>query len=772
MNRGYNRRGREKNNFKWLKNCPHEIQDKIAFWSIKIYLEEDELLENLAEDFIDGYERNEKFFNPLANSEKDEKSQSKLFSFFGITKSIQKLVSPLICEYNNFDYRDKEKENFKKKILTKIENEMITILEDRANELQKKISQQKSNHSILSKNIEKIANLTNLNKEEIKILEFICCKEYYSFLKDLFEDTFKIENETAFICDFLNINSSKDYFDEDSPLVKSGLIDFHHHRSDIIINDRLIEKLNYKEADIETIFEDRVAKCQAGSLSLKDFNHLENKLNIVLPYLKNAIANCEKGVNVFFYGVPGTGKTELAKAIATKLKTELFEVSSNKEKYFNKNGRASRLTYYKNAQALFSHKKNLLMFDEVEDIFGEIRYYKGYFNKTLENNPIPTIWISNSIHIDPAFIRRFDLVFEIGIPPRTKRKEILQKFSKNFISEEVIQKISANQKIAPALVSRAAKVVKSIEKQQKENSITLPEKKYLEKNKKISLEKSSLKKNYTKQHKEDKEKIISKRNENFEFILNNTLKAQGHKSFSFVDLPKSYSLDFINCDKDLKKILVGIKKSQNARICLYGPTGTGKSAYGKYIAKQLDKNFIIKKVSDLQSMWLGETEKNIANAFEQATEEKAVLIFDEVDSFLGSREKAQRSWELSQVNEMLVQMENFNGIFIATTNLMANLDKASLRRFDLKMKFDFLKPCQSWQLFNKECILLKIKITNQKKLKQKINNLEFLTPGDFAAVLRQNTFNAIENSLDFIERLADEVKVKGFGDENLKDYVL
>ncbi|SFV60837.1 ATPase, AAA family [hydrothermal vent metagenome] len=91
-------------------------------------------------------------------------------------------------------------------------------------------------------------------------------------------------------------------------------------------------------------------------------------------------------------------------------------------------------------------------------------------------------------------------------------------------------------------------------------------------------------------------------------------------------------------------------------------------------------------------MWVGGTEKNIANAFREAKEEKAVLVFDEVDSFLADRTGAKQSWEVTQVNEMLVQMENFDGIFIATTNLMDNLDRASLRRFDLKLEFSYLKP--------------------------------------------------------------------------------
>lgn len=90
-------------------------------------------------------------------------------------------------------------------------------------------------------------------------------------------------------------------------------------------------------------------------------------------------------------------------------------------------------------------------------------------------------------------------------------------------------------------------------------------------------------------------------------------------------------------------------------------------------------------------MWVGGTEQNIANAFREAAREKAVLLIDDVDGFLLDRRTASHSWEITGVNEMLTQMETFDGVFIASTNLVDNLDQATLRRFDLKAKLDFLQ---------------------------------------------------------------------------------
>jgi len=225
-------------------------------------------------------------------------------------------------------------------------------------------------------------------------------------------------------------------------------------------------------------------------------------------------------------------------------------------------------------------------------------------------------------------------------------------------------------------------------------------------------------------------------------------------------LPKSYDPRFINTDTDLRSLAKGIKSNPNARLCLYGVPGTGKSAFGKWIADYTDKPFLLKKGSDLISKWLGDTEKNIANAFAQAREEGAILIFDEVDSFLQERRSAQRSWEVTQVNEMLVQMENFNGIFIATTNLMSGLDQASLRRFDLKLEFGYLAAKQAWKLFCKECAVLGIDTTKSSSLKKQIKLLKQLAPGDFAAVRRQHKFHPIPSAEVFLARLAEEISIK------------
>ncbi len=98
---------------------------------------------------------------------------------------------------------------------------------------------------------------------------------------------------------------------------------------------------------------------------------------------------------------------------------------------------------------------------------------------------------------------------------------------------------------------------------------------------------------------------------------------------------------------------------------------------------------------------MGGTEQNIACAFAEAREAQAFLVFDEADSLLLERANAVRSWEISQVNEMLTWMEQHPLPFACTTNLADRLDRASLRRFLVKVRFEWLTPAQARLAFRR-----------------------------------------------------------------------
>lgn len=207
----------------------------------------------------------------------------------------------------------------------------------------------------------------------------------------------------------------------------------------------------------------------------------------------------------------------------------------------------------------------------------------------------------------------------------------------------------------------------------------------------------------------------------------------------------------------MQQLVKQLLNFSEARICLYGPPGTGKTAFAQHVAKSLGKVAMVKRASDIFSAFLGETEKNMAHFFALAKEQKAVLILDEADSFLRSRQLAKNSWEIIAINEMLTQLENFDGLFFANTNLMDQLDEASLRRFDCKIKFDYLKPEQIFKLMQQTCQLLGI--TELVSLTH-LEKLQHLTAGDFATIIRQSRLSPIDSVVELVQRLLAEVKVK------------
>lgn len=254
-----------------------------------------------------------------------------------------------------------------------------------------------------------------------------------------------------------------------------------------------------------------------------------------------------------------------------------------------------------------------------------------------------------------------------------------------------------------------------------------------------------------------------------EDLLDNTLLAQGHAALSRYAAnarPSLYAPELVNADISLSELAAGLGRHPQARLCLYGPPGTGKTAFAGWLAEQLGKPLHSKRVSDLVAPYAGQTEQNLAEAFRRAEDEGAVLLLDEVDSFLQDRTKARAQWEVTAVNEMLTQMERFSGLFIASTNLMDNLDEASLRRFDSKIHFGYLQPHQCRALLRAHLKELNLADSGQVA-EQRVATLNRLAPGDFAAVRRRACFKPLASAGDFVEALGREIALKKGGPQRL-----
>ena len=241
---------------------------------------------------------------------------------------------------------------------------------------------------------------------------------------------------------------------------------------------------------------------------------------------------------------------------------------------------------------------------------------------------------------------------------------------------------------------------------------------------------------------------------------------------------KDYSLDGLNIkgkvklDKMVKAVRNYLDTDFNEasddkprmNILLYGAPGTGKSEFCKYLGKVLDRKVLAVKGSDLLSKWIGGSEQNIARAFRRAEAERAILFFDEVDGLVQSREMAEKSWQVSQVNELLQQMENFDGVMVAATNFCKNLDPAIMRRFTFKMEFDYLDD-EGKRLFFER--MFKTRLTEEEFAELK--TLQNLAPGDFRTVRQEQFYLADEQTnWDRIEALKEECAVKKDGNKTAR----
>lgn len=507
----------------------------------------------------------------------------------------------------------------------------------------------------------------------------------------------------------------------------------------------LLDILLLENETSETVLNQFFKLSKPGTLQLSDYAHLQNDLDIILPYLHAALETRQTGINLLIQCCADHGKIELVKLLAQSLGATLFEVrrSANEGIDFVDHDRfaACKLTQHWLSK---QSKPSLILFDQGEDVFpgrpssqsfmdedddnNTNRIDKAWLDQQLENNPVPVIWIVNKArNIDPVYLRRFDYSLKIDKAPITLRSQQINQATQDLnISTEWREQLAKHPDFSLGQIAKAAAVASLSQKRSQASA---------------------------------------------EVIMHQVLNASHRLLKKTPGLSPSagstgYDLMFTNTNIKLPELLAGLHRTPRGNFCFYGASGTGKTAFASHLAEQLGLPLLIKRASDIMDKYVGQSERNIARMFDQARRQGAILLLDEADSLLGDRRNARQNWEVSQVNEMLTQMERFNGIFICTTNLMDRLDSASLRRFDFKVKFDYLHAEQRWALFQQESQRLGAELPKDSEalqgLKQQIQRLTKLTPGDFAVLNRQATLLGTPLALDsMISVLEQECLAKG-----------
>ncbi|MBZ9610823.1 AAA family ATPase [Rheinheimera maricola] len=561
----------------------------------------------------------------------------------------------------------------------------------------------------LETNIQQFGQLFGLTALEVSIFRFVLiarswrlvfsdvrASRYYATSNDVFElvahcinanaddvEMALMPSSTLALCNLVTMERGSDLAD--------------HFRS-----LRVFDKLFANDCNPNDLLQKFSHTAEAPELNATDFPYLADAVQLMQRLLSYALSNRQTGVNFLLYGPPGTGKTELAKWLGHQVGRHVMGVSAFSG--VDVHGAKSRLNALLMCQRLYAASGDrVLIFDEADDVLpsqvgiavGNTDALKMAINQLLETNATPCIWICNSIrHFDSAQLRRFSQIIHVETPPQAVRQNIAERYlADTGVSKAYISALAYDEQISPALLAQLAKG-------------------------NAALSNSSL---------PDKER-------DFDLLLNPLLQARlgrRRKVTGQAEINPAY----YNTSVCMAELARQFKHTPDIRLCLYGPPGTGKTSYAAFLAQQAQKPLLKKNASELLGSFVGETEKAIADAFAEAQHSGAILLLDEVDSFLGKRQQAERHWQKTMTNELLAQLDQYQGALVCTTNFIELLDPAAVRRFDLKIQLDYLTAEQAWQLFCELTQMLSMP-PPLTVIQQQLTALK-LTPADFAIVKRQ-----------------------------------
>jgi SpoVK/Ycf46/Vps4 family AAA+-type ATPase len=473
-----------------------------------------------------------------------------------------------------------------------------------------------------------------------------------------------------------------------------------------------------------------------------DWPHLEKPQTLLRAALVAALERKAPGINVLLHGVPGTGKTEFARALLADIGATAFAVDHG-DKHGEEASRNDRLASLQLSQTFAGeHQGAVLVLDEAEDIFQSDYQHpfarlfskssesKAWMNHLLETNPHPVIWISNQVrHLDPAYLRRFALCLEFPKTPYAMRRRIAgQELAAVGCSPETVDAIAASESMTPALIDSAVRFA--------------------------SLSKSS-----------GLGPDVAVRT-----VVDEHVKASGHSAPPLS--PKRatrFDLRYLQVEGNVtpERVMSALRTDTATNLVFCGPPGTGKTQFAAEIASQLGRHLVVRTASDINTMWYGESERNVASMFRECDPKSELLFLDEAEILLGSREASSHRADRAVTAEFLRWMEVFEGIFVCATNRVADFDAALMRRFMFRLEFKPLDHRQRQELYA-ELVSGWVPAEAEHfpeldtETATRLRALELLTPGDFANVAKRMRHLGLPTS-SWMEELEAEHAAKGQG---------
>lgn len=462
-----------------------------------------------------------------------------------------------------------------------------------------------------------------------------------------------------------------------------------------------------------------VGRCAKSALDARDIAWMREDVDDLVAILQAALARNAHGINILLHGDPGVGKTELAKLLGARAGGSVFLAGESNEDGHAAVSSLERLQQLQFANLLLDRRPGaVLLFDEAEDVFfgswsDAARPSKVQINRLLEENRVPTLWTSNRIHaMDEAHLRRFSAIVHMKAAPVAVRREQIARQARRKgvrLSNATLDTLSRVQGVSPGIIDSASRVAN----------------------------------------------LVGGDESQFTRTVNRLVTAAGGAP---LDAPQPgaggrFDAALCNADTDLAQLtqrLVNAARRRYSQL-LHGAPGTGKTLYTRELAGRLGMELQVVRASDLLGPYLGQTERAIADAFREAVAAGSFLVIDEADSLLQQRSRAQRSWEVTQVNELLTWMEQHPLPFAFTTNFIDALDAASMRRFTFKIGFGFLTPAQARLAFAQYF---------GQTAPAALDALARLTPGDFAVVASKAALLGVTAAAELLPMLAGECALK------------